>query len=271
MWLQPLRRPPADLLRKGGQDGHMRAVIEEIHSSQRVIGKSGVAHRLHSAIDPEEGLFLERLVRADPSIKQTLEVGCAFGLSSLHICNALQGRSNVLHTIVDPFQISQWDGAGIRNLERAGVDYFEWLEELSEIALPSLLEEREGRYDLVFVDGWHTLDHTLLDCFYATRLLRTGGYLVVDDIILPPVRRALNYVQQYPCYRTVETLSGKQTSTLRLRVIQTILNVLPPHKRRALFHPDLEHRLFGDRTTRMVALRKVSADTRNWDWYPDGF
>lgn len=249
----------------------MRAIIEEIHASQRVKGKSGMAHRLHSAIDSEEGLFLERLVKADSSIRRTLEVGCAYGLSSLHICAGLQGRPNVRHTILDPFQHSQWDGAGIRNLEEAGVDYFEWIEELSEIALPRLLREGEGGYDLVFVDGWHTLDHTLLDCFYATRLLRSGGYLVVDDIVLPPVRRALSYIARYPCYKTIATLAGQQSPTLRLRLLRALLGTLPSDRRSLLLHPDLEHRLFGNRTVRMVALQKVSADTRHWDWYPPGF
>jgi predicted O-methyltransferase YrrM len=249
----------------------MRAIIEEIYAGQRVRGRSGMDHRLHSAIDPEEGLFLERIINADPAITRTLEVGCAYGLSSLHICTGLQGRLGARHTILDPFQNSQWDGTGIRNLEEAGVDYFEWIEELSEIALPRLLEEREGGYDLVFVDGWHTLDHTLLDCFYATRLLRTGGYLVVDDIILPPVRRAMRYVAQYPCYKVSGSLSAEQSPTLRLRMLRTVLGVVPEERRRALLHPDLEHRLFGDRTVRMLALQKVSADARSWDWYPPHF
>ena len=42
--------------------------------------------------------------RGDSSITQTLEVGYAYGLSSLHICSAIQGRKNAHHTIIDPFQ-----------------------------------------------------------------------------------------------------------------------------------------------------------------------
>ena len=233
----------------------MEQIIEEIHTNQRVTGRSGAALRLHSAIDPEEGLFLEGIIRDDASVKTTLEVGCAYGLSSLHICKALRGRAGAKHTILDPFQISQWDGAGIRNLEEAGVDYFEWVEELSEIALPRLLSEKEGGFDFVFIDGWHTLDHTLLDCFYATRLLRTGGYLVVDDILLPPVRRALAYVAAYPCYRTHGLLSGNQSPTWRLRTLRALLGLAPALRNSPLLNPDLQHRLFGDRTVRMMALQ----------------
>jgi predicted O-methyltransferase YrrM len=249
----------------------IEGVIEGIQTSQRVTGRSGMLHRLHSAIDPEEGLFLETIVKSDPAVKRTLEVGCAYGISSLHICKGLWGRKGAMHTILDPFQDSQWDGAGIRNLEEAGVDYFEWLDEVSEVALPRLLERDEGQYDLVFIDGWHTLDHTLLDCFYATRLLRTGGYLVVDDLVLAPVRRALSYLARYPCYRTSGALSAQQTPTLRLRLLRAVAGIIPADLRESLLHPDLEHRLFGDRTVRMIALQKVSADARRWDWYPTGF
>ena len=249
----------------------MRHIIEGIHASQRVTGRSGAALRLHSAIDPEEGLFLEEIIRGDPSVERTLEVGCAYGLSSLHICQALRGRPGAKHTILDPFQISHWDGAGIQNLEEAKVDYFEWIEELSEIALPQMLADREGCYDLVFIDGWHTVDHTLLDCFYATRLLRTGGYLVIDDILLPPVRRAVDYIAAYPCFKTHRTLSGNQSPTLRLKILRTLLGMVPALRDGTLLHPDLHHRLFGDRTVRMLALQKIAADTRNWDWYPGQF
>ena len=147
--------------------------------------------------------FLFDLISRDPAVRKTLEVGCAYGLSSLHICMALQGRPGAAHTIVDPFQNTQWDGVGTMHLERAGVDFFELVEARSEFALPRILEENEGQFDFVFIDGWHTFDHTLLDSFYANRLLRVGGYLVIDDAGMPPVYRAISFLKNYPCYREI--------------------------------------------------------------------
>jgi hypothetical protein len=89
--------------------------------------------------------------------------------------------------------------------------------------------------------------------------------------VLPPVRRALGYVAQYPCYRTFSALSGKQEPTLKLRMLRALASALPALRHGPLLHPDLGHRLFGDRTVRMLALQKVRADTRNWDWYPAKF
>jgi hypothetical protein len=40
------------------------------------------------------------------------------------------------------------------------------LREPSFLAMPRLLA-RGAKFDLVFVDGWHTFDFTLLDMFYA--------------------------------------------------------------------------------------------------------
>jgi Methyltransferase domain len=68
----------------------------------------------------------------------TLEVGCAYGLSSLFICSALQERHGATHTIIDPYQNGY--GVGIRNLEDAGLRFFNLIENKSEFALPKLLE-----------------------------------------------------------------------------------------------------------------------------------
>ncbi len=147
----------------------MEALINKLYETGLVEGQSGQFHKLHSAIDREEGAFVQSIIRDDPTIRNTLEVGCAYGLSSLHICSAIHGRPGASHTIIDPFQNTDWDGAGIRNLKTAGIEFFDLIEVKSEFALPHMLEKAEGQFDLVFIDGWHTFDHTLLDCFYATR------------------------------------------------------------------------------------------------------
>lgn len=164
--------------------------IRKIYRDGTITGRDGKTHPLHSAIDQEESDFLYNLVRGDAGIKKTLEVGCAYGLASLSICLAAKHRAGASHTIVDPFQNTQWDGIGIKHLKEAGVDFFTLIESKSEFGLPQILRESEGQFDLVFVDGWHTFDHALLDCFYATRLLRVGGYLAVDDANFESVGRA---------------------------------------------------------------------------------
>ena len=243
-------------------------IIRRIFETNSVVGRSGKSHNLHSAIDHEEGEFLLRIIRDDPSIVNTLEVGCAYGLSSLFICSALQGRHRVSHTIIDPFQNSTWDGSGIRNLEEAGYNFFKLIEIKSEFALPKLLEEREGQFDFIFIDGWHTLDHTFLDCFYATRLLRVGGYLAIDDVsFFPAVRSVVDFLSNYPCYEFYGSVSTKQRRSWKTRLIRPLMSPVRRKIWAQVLSPKLYRKIFEDQSPRMVALKKVTEDKRNWDWH----
>jgi predicted O-methyltransferase YrrM len=245
--------------------------IKKIFDTGKVKGLSGKIYELHSAIDQEEGEFLYSIIVNDKSILQTLEVGCAFGLSSLFICSALLGRNGASHTIIDPFQNTQWDGTGIRNLEEAGYTFFTFIEKRSEIALPQLLDNLEGRVDFIFIDGWHTFDHTLLDCFYATRLLRVGGYLAIDDVYFPAVGRAIDFLSNYPCYKHYGSVNYERKTTWQKILLRILLSPVQRQTCKKIISRHLYRRIFETQGSRMVALQKVSEDARNWDWHDDAF
>ena len=249
----------------------MKPIIHDIYTTGAVTGRSGEVHKLHSAIDPREGKFLSSIIENDPKILKTLEIGCAYGLSSLHICLATAGRIGASHTIVDPFQNSEWDGVGTKNLEDAGIDFFKLVEIRSEFALPRILENNEGCFDFVFIDGWHTFDHTLLDCFYATRLLRVGGYLAIDDVAFPSVSRVVSFLKNYPCYEEYGSVADPLSKAWKYALARSLM--LPIHRKvwARILNPSLYGRVFEDQSIRMVALKKIKEDTRNWDWHTDVF
>ncbi|MGZ4960927.1 MAG: class I SAM-dependent methyltransferase [Limisphaerales bacterium] len=247
----------------------MRELLQEIYATRTVVGRSGAIHKLDSEISPEEGSLLSSLIASDPSVVRTLEVGCAYGMSSLHICSAINGRNGAHHTIIDPFQNERWDGTGIANLERGGMRFFQLIEEKSEFALPRLCLEAEEQFDLIFVDGFHTFDHTLIDCFYATRLLRTGGYLVVDDASWRSVNRCISYLAKYPCYRIHGAVSVPKPATPLRRAAKIFRKAMPKSVFGKLLHPNLIERIWTDSTNSMVALKKVCKDERDWKWYAD--
>lgn len=211
------------------------ALLDEIYERGEVVTPKGEVLKVHSGISREEGEFIYNLIRNDRRISRTLEVGCAYGLSSLNICAALKGRNGAKHIILDPFQNTQWQSVGISNLRREGLSWFELVEEPSEFALPRLAAERESQFDFVFIDGWHTFDHTMIDCFYATRLLGIGGYLVIDDANFPSIARVIRYLENYPCYQrhgSVKIAPANDISSL-------------------------------------VALQKRTEDLRPWNWHVD--
>lgn len=243
----------------------MNNVVEEILTSRKTIGRNGEIVDIHSEISGREGRFIFDQIAGDHTIVKTLEVGCAFGLSSLHICEALRGRKDAHHIIIDPFQTSDWFGAGIHALDRAGFDFYELVEEKSEFALPKILRESgEESFDFIFIDGWHTFDHTLVDCFYANRLLRPGGILMVDDCDFAPVMRAVKYIANYPCYKYAASITDYPDHPL--------LNLACRAGRMVPMGIDMRYRLPAKlrqllRRPNMIALHKTASDERRWNWY----
>ena len=260
-------------------------VIEQIYRTGLVVGQSGHAHQLTSAIDRQEGEFIFTIIKNDPTIRKTLEVGCGYGLSSLHICAALKCREGVSHTIIDPYQYTSggparksYDGAGIANLELAGFDFFHFLEMRSEFALPKLLEQGENQLDLIFIDGWHTFDHALLDCFYATRLLRIGGVLILDDVRRPSIKDVVKFLKNYPCYEEAGYV-GEPRIIRALGKIKRAVGLTSGPGFSLMRHGKKTRGGGGIRDNamawfreqsdgvRMVALSKTSDDQRNHRWH----
>lgn len=147
-----------------------------------------------TAITVDEGDALRRWVLREQATK-TIEIGLAFGVSALHICEGLVqvGKLNPQHVAIDPFQAGSFANRGLQALEEAGVRSFvEHHSELSQIALPAFL--KEGRqFDLAFVDGNHRFDSVFLDMFYLGRLVRKGGIIILDDYDLPGIKRAVSF------------------------------------------------------------------------------
>src|SRR5438270_13945311 len=97
----------------------MNQVLEDVFSANRVIKPSGEAIPLHSAVSRDEGAFLQRMISAaQPTV--VVEVGLAYGISALFLCEALVGIPGSRLIAIDPFQFRDWDGVGMENLRRAG-------------------------------------------------------------------------------------------------------------------------------------------------------
>ena len=222
-----------------------------------VVSPDGRRLEIENGIDPKEVLFLYDLIASDKSVSLTLEVGCGLGFSAYAICSALRTRDG-RHTIVDPFQERLFGRAGTALVEKAGLDNFILVERGSEFYLPELAEGEPGQLDLVFIDGLHTFDHTMIDLFYASRLIRVGGYIVIDDCSWPMVSRAVSYVAQYPAYEFFAGVPEQHWKGVARRLISSAFDVAP-----AAVGKKYPNRW---RFPRMVALKKVAEDNRPSDW-----
>jgi predicted O-methyltransferase YrrM len=119
----------------------MNEVLRSILSSGSIATEDGKNRSLESAISPAEGDFLQEMIRsARPQV--SLEVGCAYGVSSLYICEALREVNGTKHIIMDPYQHSEFEGIGVANLKRAGyLDLIDFREVPSYQCLSRLTEE----------------------------------------------------------------------------------------------------------------------------------
>lgn len=244
----------------------VNSIIEEIYRTGVVQDKLGDEYKLQSSVGRDEGEFILQLIRSDPNIRKTLEIGCAYGLSSLYICSALSERNSAKHIIVDPKQHEGWHGIGIANLQKADFGFFELIEKPSEFVLPDIAQNESGTFDLVFIDGWHTFDHTLLDLFYANRLIKVGGYIVVDDCNWSSVAKAVSYILNYPAYQLNSQCLSKPS--LKRALGNVVRTLIPPFIADYMLPRNLYDRYYI-RTlySSMVALKKVANDERDWEWF----
>jgi predicted O-methyltransferase YrrM len=188
--------------------------IEELYGRGTILGEDGTEFKiLPMSLTPERGAFLRDVCRAErPQV--TIEIGMAYGISTLFIVQTLleTGAASCKHTVMDPFQTTVFHDAGRRVIREAGVDrLIEFHQDSSEYVLPRLL--REGRrFDLAFIDGNHRFDHVFVDLFYIDRLLKDSGMLVLDDCFLNSVHHVCRFAQTNYGYTPVA--QHPATSTL---------------------------------------------------------
>ena len=143
------------------------------------------------AMSAAEGAALRDVVVQERPTR-TIEIGLAFGMSALCVCEGLvaNGTRDARHTVIDPNQEAAFANRGMHALEDAGVlSMIEHWSGESQLVLPRLLEE--GRtFDLAVVDGNHRFDRVFVDLFFLGRLLRGGSVIFLDDYQMPAIARA---------------------------------------------------------------------------------
>lgn len=267
----------------------MNNVLQQIVETNSVTAPDGETIPLHSQVARAEGEFLQHVIeQVRPRV--SLEVGLAYGVSALYICEALAQVGAERHWVIDPHQfgVSQdelvgqdqdsvnqgWRGIGMHNLEQAGYgSLVKLLNAPSYRALPQL--EADGvRLDFAFIDGWHTFDYTLVDFFYIDRMLRVGGVVVFDDTTYTAVRKVCRYVATNRAYtpfdpQTVTPPTPAQQLLSSLAQRTPLRRALKPR----LTEPDFQ---IGLPERNYIAFRKEQDDilgdkpgARRWDFHHD--
>lgn len=235
----------------------MNPILAEILKAQTV-SDGKVSYPIEAHVDLTEGELLQRVIRTlKPQI--TLEVGMAYGISTLFICDALAEVSPAArHIVLDPFQTTHWKGIGLRNVERAGYsNMVEHRATRSEFGLPELLSE-ELTVGFALIDGYHTFDQTLVDFYFINRLLAIGGVIAIDDTDMPAVRKVVDHALTYPCYTMFDsnrqrTRGGRRTQIRRWLARTTGMSAF--------------RRDWDETAPTCIAMQKTAPDERAWNWH----
>jgi predicted O-methyltransferase YrrM len=261
----------------------MNAVLAEILDTGRVVTRDGSTVPLNYNIPVEEGAALQRLIKANKP-RVTLEIGFAYGISTLFICEALAEVGGERHIVIDPLQKDGWQGIGLYNVERAGfASLLEFHNGPSHQVLPAL-EQAGRRVDLALIDGWHTFDYVLVDFFFVDRLLNVGGIVMLDDTrFYPAIRKVARYVathRQYVALGNGLPIAKESLKRTAFRGVTAVLRQPPLQSlTRFLMRPDIlqTDRELGLPADNFIAFQKMGDDilgdgtkhTRKWDQHID--
>jgi predicted O-methyltransferase YrrM len=171
-----------------------------MYSAERLQGTTGECEVGATKVSIEEGASIHHLIRASGA-RRTLEIGFAFGFSSVWILDALPAGG--AHRAIDPYEEQIWGGVGLRQVGLLGASAnFEWIRGLSIHALSDDIR-RAAKYDFVFIDGNHRFDDVLVDFYLADQVLAVGGTLAFDDMWMPSVRTVAAFVQANRAYSVI--------------------------------------------------------------------
>jgi predicted O-methyltransferase YrrM len=192
----------------------IREHIDRTYQTRTLLGEDGLEHKLRpGAVSFERGEFIGEMISRAGAVR-TLEIGCGSGLSALWILQATlrNGAGPRSHVILDPEQDSFFQGVGTRSIKDAGAwENVEFHLERSQIVMPQMWSQSRV-FDAVYIDGDHKFDGVFCDVYYAHRLLKPGGILVIDDVWMDAVFLACHFMEESYRYVNVGELRKSYSS-----------------------------------------------------------
>ena len=201
-----MRRSTADGARKSSEellaalDPHFRTPLLAMYGGEPQPGTDAQLHPIdkRTRISPSQGMWLYHFcVSAKP--KATLEIGMAYGYSTLYFLAAIAKNQVGHHTSVDPFQRSYWHGIGLAHAQAlapaSGSDSaFRLIEDRSDRVATDLARAR-ATFDVIFIDGNHRFDDVLVDFYLYAPLCAIDGHIIFDDVRMSSIRTVIAFVR----------------------------------------------------------------------------
>jgi predicted O-methyltransferase YrrM len=182
-------------------DPRFRAALLSMYRGEPQLGSDGRVHPIdtRTRISPSQGMWLyDVCVSTRPA--STLEIGMAYGYSTLYFLAALAKNGSGHHTAIDPLQHSYYRGIGLAHAHALapseGVDSRLRLIEDRSDRVATDLARANSTFDIIFIDGSHRFDDVLTDFYLYAPLCEIGGHIVFDDMWMRSVQTAVAFVRK---------------------------------------------------------------------------
>jgi predicted O-methyltransferase YrrM len=186
-------------------DPNTLITLAEMYDAEVLLGtesENPIAIDKTTRISLEQGATLRQLMM-DSSASRSLEVGFAYGFSTLWMLDALRKQPKALHVAIDPFEKSRYHGIGLKQVDKIRFEgNFRWLQNFSSHALSDLIRQGE-KFDFIYIDGNHRFDDVIVDFYLCDQLAHPNALIVLDDMWMPSIRAAGSFIIENRSY-TVE-------------------------------------------------------------------
>ncbi len=171
--------------------------IVSLHMQERQKGTDGAMYEIDSqtGVPMEDGLQIYELVRKSKPQK-TLEIGFAYGVSTLYFLAALRANGFGSHVAVDPFEVQDWKGIGLMKVREVKMGHsFQFISERSHPAMAKL-GDQGMTFGIIFIDGSHLYDTAFADFVLADFLCSKGGHILLHDAWMGSVKRIISFIER---------------------------------------------------------------------------
>ncbi len=195
LWKKPVYIPqePEEVI--ASLPDQFRFSLLSMYAGEPQIGTDGGLYPLDPAtrISPEEGMWIHDLCR-QLKPKKTIEIGLAYGFSTIYILAALHENGIGSHIAIDPHQAAYHE-IGIRQPEKVNMAAAFSL--MSQMSVPALVDlQRKGEhFEIIFIDGNHRFDDVLVDFMLSAEVCAIGGHIILDDMWMPAVQKAVSFAR----------------------------------------------------------------------------
>jgi len=195
-WKKPVYVPPAPEDVIAALPERFRLPLLSMYAGDRQKGTNGEMFAIDPTIriSPEQGMWIYELCR-ELKPKKTIEIGLAYGYSTIYILAALHANGSGTHVALDPFQ-NRHNDIGLRQPEKVGMELS--FQHIREKSVPALADfgRRGESFEFIFVDGNHRFDDALVDFTLSAEVCPLNGHIVLDDMWMASIQRAASFIRK---------------------------------------------------------------------------